>query len=119
MEALGPVLIVLCLPLVFRLVPPNRIYGFRVPAVYLNKRIWYDANALAGKHFIALGIAMVILEFLLPPGTRTPVLRVVGTVGLIGIMISDWIVVTRWTRQERRPSPNRSGPAAAPPDRSA
>ena len=33
MEALGPVLALLSLPLMFRWIPPNRFFGLRIPSV--------------------------------------------------------------------------------------
>jgi hypothetical protein len=50
MEAIGPVLIVLSIPLMLRWVPPNRFYGFRVTATCSNRSVWYDANALSARH---------------------------------------------------------------------
>ena len=82
-----------------RWVPPNRFYGFRVPAVYKNRSVWYDVNALAGKHYLLLGVLMVSLEFILPKAARVPVLQVVGFVGLIGVTIADWITASRWERE--------------------
>jgi hypothetical protein len=98
-EALGPILILLSIPLVLRWVPPNRIYGFRVPPVYRNRSVWYDANALAGKHYLWLGVLMVALEFVLPNTLRVPVLRAVGIAGLAGVTIADWITASRWSRE--------------------
>lgn len=55
MEALGPVLILLSIPLILRWIPRNRFYGFRVASTLRDKSVWYDANALSGRHFLALG----------------------------------------------------------------
>ena len=51
------VVFVLCLPLVFKLVPPNRLYGFRTSVTLSRPEIWYPANAFSG---LALMAAMVI-----------------------------------------------------------
>ena len=101
MEALGPVLIVLMIPLMLRWVPPNRLYGFRIPATLRDKSVWYDANALTGRHLFLLGLVLVLLEFVLPLSLRNTVLRVVATAGLIGITILDWRVANRWARERR------------------
>ena len=101
MEALGPILIVLSIPLVLRWVPPNRFYGFRIPATCRTTRLWYDANALNGRHLLVLGLLMVTLELVLPRSMRTPVLAATGWVGLVGIIAADWRTVNRWARERR------------------
>lgn len=99
MEAIGPILILLSIPLVLRWVPPNRFFGLRVPATLRNESVWYDANALSGRHFILFGLLMVILEFVLPQSARIPVLRILGTVGFVAIVVADWRTANRWARE--------------------
>jgi uncharacterized membrane protein len=99
MEAIGPILIVLSIPLVLRWVPPNVLYGFRIAATYANKSVWYDANALCGRHMLILGVVMVALDVVLPSSLRAPVLAPVGWVGLIGITFADWRTANRWRRE--------------------
>ena len=98
-EALGPVLLLLSVPLMFRWVPQNRLYGLRIVSTLANKSVWYDANALAGRHTFLLGLAMVVLEFALPLGFRTQVLRTVAIAGLGIIVVSDWRTANRWRRE--------------------
>ena len=59
MEAIGPVLILFSLPLMFRWVPPNRFFGLRIPSTLRNRSIWYDANALTARHLFILGVVLV------------------------------------------------------------
>jgi uncharacterized membrane protein len=99
MEALGPILILMSIPLIFRWIPPNRVYGFRVPASLADRSVWYDANALIGRHWFVLGALMVALEFVLPAALRIRVLSVIGTVGFITILIADWRTANRWARE--------------------
>ena len=54
---LNGVLVLASLPLVFRLMPPNRWYGFRLPGTESSLDIWYEINAMGGKMFI---LSMVI-----------------------------------------------------------
>ena len=104
-EAFGPALIVLSIPLILQWVPQNLIDGFRVPPTLRNKTVWYDANALCGRHMLLLGVMMVALEFLLPRAMRTPVLGIIGGIGLVGITIIDWRTANRWIRERKdRPS---------------
>jgi uncharacterized membrane protein len=101
MEALGPLLLVLSVPLMLRWIPPNPIYGLRIPATRRDRSVWYDANALSGRHLFLLGLAMVGLEFVLPPSIRMWTLRVIGFVGFVGIMIADWRTANRWARERK------------------
>jgi len=99
MEAIGPILILVSIPLILRWVPPNRFLGFRVPSVFRNETVWYDANALVGKHCLLFGLLMAVLEFVLPRFARIPVLQIVGAVGFAWIMIADWLTASRWARE--------------------
>jgi uncharacterized membrane protein len=99
MEAIGPILILLSIPLLLRWVPPNRFYGFRIPATRRNESVWYDANALNARHFLQLGLLMVALEFLLPQSIRTLALATTGWIGFMAIMVLDWRTATRWARE--------------------
>jgi hypothetical protein len=99
MEAIGPILIVLSVPLILRWIPRNRLYGFRIAATLANDSAWYDANALSGRHMLALGLVMVALEFVLPIATRTLALRTVGILGLAVIVVADWRTANRWRRE--------------------
>ncbi|MGE0702615.1 MAG: SdpI family protein [Vicinamibacterales bacterium] len=87
------------IPLILRWVPPNRFYGFRTPATLRSVSVWYDANALNGRHLLQLGFFMVALDFLLPGSARTPVLAAVGLAGLIAISVYDWRTASRWARE--------------------
>ena len=65
--------------------------------------MWYDANALAGRHCFLLGFVLVALEFVLPLTTfsamRNQILWTISTVGLVTIMVSDWRTANRWLRE--------------------
>jgi len=49
-----------------RRVPPNGIYGLRVPATCADERVWYEANARTGRDFLVLGVVMVLLALGIP-----------------------------------------------------
>ncbi|HVH29616.1 MAG TPA: SdpI family protein [Vicinamibacterales bacterium] len=102
MEAIGPILILLSIPLALRWVPPNRFYGLRIPATRRDESVWYDANALNGRHLLLLGLLMVTLEFLLPRSIRAPVLASIGWIGFIGIVVVDWRTANRWARERSK-----------------
>jgi hypothetical protein len=98
-EAIGPVLILVAIPLILRIVPRNRFYGLRIRATCGSESVWYDANALWGRHALMLGLAMVALEFVVPRSTRTLVLATVGWVGFFAILLVDWRTANRWYRE--------------------
>ena len=98
MEALGPVLILLSIPLVFRWVPRNRVYGFRVYATLRHDDVWYDVNGRSARQFLLLGVLMVALEFVLPIALRTRVLTALAVMGLAIIIVVNWRRANRLAR---------------------
>ena len=62
----GIVLIALAIPMLLRRIPPNPIYGLRLPATYRDEQVWYDANAASGRDLVVLGIVAVLFG-VLPP----------------------------------------------------
>jgi hypothetical protein len=104
MEAIGPVLVLFSLPLIFRWVPQNRFFGLRVPSTLRDKSVWYDANSLCARHLFFLGLLLVLSEFVLPLSMRNEVLRAMASVGFAAIIILDWRTANRWERQRRAAS---------------
>jgi hypothetical protein len=99
MEALGPVLILVSIPLLFRWVPRNRFYGFRVAATLRNDEVWYDVNARSARHCVLLGAILVVLEFALPLSLRHEILGTVAVVGLAAVIIVNWRFASRLAGQ--------------------
>lgn len=99
MEALGPLLLVLAVPLMLRWVPRNRLYGFRVAATLRDDAVWYEVNASAGRQSVSLGALMVALEFVLPLSLRNATLSTVGVVGLMLITTIGWRRANRLARE--------------------
>ncbi len=99
MEAIGPLLVLVSIPLLLRWVPPNRFYGFRTAATFSDRALWYDANALNGRHLFGLGLVMVSLEFVLPLSIRDVTLSTVGVVGLLVVLVADIRTANRWARE--------------------
>lgn len=77
METLGPVLILVSIPLNLRWIPQNRLYGLRIVSTLRTRTVWYDAYALLARHFLLLGLLLVCLEFVVSPTNRVPVLSIV------------------------------------------
>jgi uncharacterized membrane protein len=70
--AIGVLFAMLGWPLAARKVGPNRWYGLRVPATFADRQVWYDANALAGRDMIVLGVILAAVSLLLPRVVRLP-----------------------------------------------
>lgn len=47
---------VISLPLIFRKVPRNPIYGYRTRATLQSDTLWYDANAYFGRWFLMASV---------------------------------------------------------------
>ena len=90
MEALGPVLILVSITLLFRWVPRNRLYGFRVAATLRHDAVWYEVNQRSARHFLLLGSVMVALEFVLLRSLRNEILAATAVVGLAVITVVNW-----------------------------
>ena len=99
MEAIGPLLILLSIPLAFRWVPRNRLYGFRVPATLRHDAVWYDVNAHCARQLLVLGAVMVALEFVLPVALRNQILSALAVVGLAVITVINWHRPNRLARK--------------------
>jgi hypothetical protein len=56
----GALLAGISIPLILRKIPPNPIYGFRVPRTLNNPAIWYDANAYAGVRMLVFGLVLIV-----------------------------------------------------------
>ena len=105
--ALGVLLAGIGWPLAQRRVRPNRWYGLRVPATFADERVWYDANAVAGRDLIALGVTLVVLAIVLPAvanvrGRAFAVIAAsVTAVGSLVMTVRSWRLANRLLRQRR------------------
>ncbi|HXV14860.1 MAG TPA: SdpI family protein [Candidatus Krumholzibacteria bacterium] len=59
--AVGVLLIALAIPLMGRRIKPNGLYGIRFPATLEDESVWYDINALGGRHLAAIGVVYLVL----------------------------------------------------------
>jgi uncharacterized membrane protein len=107
----GLLFLILGWPLATRRVPPNRLYGLRVRATFADSHVWYDANAVAGRDMMALGLTIVILV-LLPLRIRLQedVYAAVGGafigVGALLLTFRGWRTANRMLRTTKENSPN-------------
>lgn len=105
---LGVVMAVLSIPLLLRRIPPNPIYGLRVPATFRDEQVWYDANAASARDLLWLGIGIALLAVVLPVVGVRDMAFVITWAGVAGAG-SLVVTVLGWTRanrmlRERHPS---------------
>ena len=110
----GVLLALLGWPLAARRVGPNRWYGLRVPATFADRQVWFDANALAGRDLVVLGVVLAALSLLLPRVVRLP--QPVYTAicgGLLGVgalvlTVRGWRAANRLHQTRRAPETGRT-----------
>ncbi|MFI5119857.1 MAG: SdpI family protein [Thermoanaerobaculia bacterium] len=72
------------LPLVFRKVPRNGLYGYRTRATLASDFVWYEANAYFGLRFlIASAVTCVAAVFIYRSGTLDPGTYLKASVALL------------------------------------
>jgi hypothetical protein len=101
------ILVLLGWPLARRRVAPNRWYGLRVPATFADARVWYEANAVAGRDMMILGATVIALTLLLPTlfGVQGPVYAGVCSavlgLGSLVLAVRGWRLANRLLREGR------------------
>jgi uncharacterized membrane protein len=106
--AIGVLLIGLGWPLARRRVGPNRWYGLRLPATFADERVWYEANAVAGRDMMLVGSVVGGVALVLPLAGFGENLVAVAcaallTVGSLGATLRGWRLANRLIQQ--RPPP--------------
>jgi uncharacterized membrane protein len=110
---LGLLLVALGYPLARRRVRPNRWYGLRVPATFASERVWFEANAVAGRDLMVLGSAVGMAGLLLPlAGLRDNLVAVACTavlaVGLLAVALRGLRLANRLYREQQSRPPRQS-----------
>lgn len=57
----GILFVLIALPLVYRKIAPNNLYGVRTNKTLADKTLWYEANHRFGKDIMFGGIGIVII----------------------------------------------------------
>ena len=109
----GVLLALLGWPFAARRIGPNRWYGLRVPATFADRQVWFDANALAGRDMIVLGVVLAAVSLLLPRIARLPEAAYTAVCGaLLGIgalvlTVRGWRAANRLQQMRRAPGAGR------------
>jgi hypothetical protein len=108
----GLLLIALGWPMAARRVPPNRWYGLRVPATFADEKVWYEANAAAGRDMMILGavlvsVALVLVRLVdLSDSTYSGACAGLLGVGALILTVRGWRAANRMLR-DRQHAPSR------------
>jgi hypothetical protein len=101
----GLLLVGLSLPLIYRKVPPNYWYGFRVRATLENEEVWYPANEYAGKRLFWVGIGTVVSALALFPlpipnvGVYASIAGGIVVVGLVVTLVQSLLYLRTLTQR--------------------
>jgi uncharacterized membrane protein len=97
----GGVMAAMGVPMMRRKVPPNGLFGLRVPATMADEWVWYEANARSGRDFVVLGAVTAGLAILLPvvPGVSELAYNTALTFVLIGGVVM--VAAVGWRRANR------------------
>jgi hypothetical protein len=103
----GVLLAALGIPLVTRMVAPNRFYGLRVRATFAVRDVWYEANALLARDIIVVGLAIAAVAaafFPMSISERTYTAACAGfsLVTVTGMGVKNWIAAERLLQRRRR-----------------
>ena len=106
LAGVGLLLVLIAIPMLLRRVPPNAFYGLRVPATYADVWVWYEANALAGRDMVALGVLLTVLALVLPAfglkGETLPLVwSAVAAVGSLVMTLVAWRRANRLLRERK------------------
>jgi uncharacterized membrane protein len=107
----GLLLALLGWPLATRRIGPNPWYGLRVPATFADREVWYEANAIAGRDLLVLGIVVMLVSLLLPRLFSLPepiyggVCAALLGVGALMMTVRGWRAANRLLRERQQSGP--------------
>lgn len=96
--SVGLLMFFISLPLVYRKVPMNSLYGIRIPAAFESEQRWYDINAYGGQQLAAwawLIVAAGAIGFFLPDEDSAIYTPASTVVVLLGVLIPV-VRIIRW-----------------------
>jgi SdpI/YfhL protein family len=97
----GLVILFISLPLIYRKIPMNHLYGIRIPAAFESEQHWYDINAYGGRKLAAwswLITAAGVVGFFVP--LKYALIYVLGSTAVTLLAIGIPIIqILRWSRR--------------------
>jgi uncharacterized membrane protein len=88
------------IPLILRIVPPNRLYGFRTAQTLADRDLWFRANHFAGWALLIAAVTSAALLSLVPESARSiPAYELAAFVVPLIIAVVASFVYLRKTRR--------------------
>jgi uncharacterized membrane protein len=85
------VFMIISVPLILRIVPPNGIYGFRTALTQSNSAIWYQANAFDGWALLIASAISATVLMLLPSTARRSVVWAAFLLPVFGALAASFV----------------------------
>ena len=101
----GIALVAAGLPLARRRVPPNALYGVRLPSTMRDEEAWYEVNERAGRDLIAIGAGFLLCYLAahwLGAGWDPAVRVLVPVVLLVAALVVETVVIFRAAERAAR-----------------
>lgn len=90
----GLLLAGLSVPLILHKIPPNGLYGFRIPSTLENPELWYKVNAYAGRRLLVVGlgtsVGSIVLYYTMPASVDAYALSCLG----LFLALFLWCIIT-------------------------
>jgi hypothetical protein len=84
-------LVIISIPLILRVVPPNGVYGFRTASTQSNSAVWYPANAFMGWALVVAAAISAIVLMILPATVKRWRLWAAFLVPLCGAIVASFV----------------------------
>lgn len=101
--SVGLLVFLVSLPLIYRKVPMNGLYGIRIDEAFESEEKWYEINAYGGRQLAKwslLIIATGIAGFWVPPRHVVTYSTVFAVVSLIAVLV-PLVQILKWSDRSR------------------
>lgn len=88
-------LVIISIPLILRVVPPNGLYGFRITSTQSSSAIWYPANAFMGWALLVAAVISAIALVILPPTVKRWLLWATFLLPVFGAIVASFVYLNR------------------------
>lgn len=109
----GILILLVSLPLIYRKIPRNCLYGVRIEEAFKSDERWYAINEYGGRKLAQwsfLITATGVVGFWIPPEHTATYGIVITTVTLIAVLVPV-VQILKWT--DKAEEPNQSGEGTA------
>jgi hypothetical protein len=96
----GVLIVLVSLPLIYRKVPMNALWGIRIRPAFESEERWYAINAYGGRQlarWAGLIIAAGVAGLFLPPD-RLPIYAIASTIVITLATVAPIIQILLWVR---------------------